>query len=908
MSKKKKRPAKAGKSPVASTKPVKNAKPVILPPQLQHHFNQALAHHKAGQLQEAANGYAQVLHHEPKHADSMHLLGLVFQAAGNLEQAREHIAGAIKLNPGVDAYHFNYGVVQQTAEQLVDAITAYRNVLRINPRHSQSWENLGVALQDTGDSPGAIKAFERALALSPHSVIALKNLGTLHFRYGNTRQSLDYFNRALEIDPANADLRLKQSGSLLRLGQLEEGWNAYNARFNAEDYRRFNPVFSMGVRHAEKSDLSNCVVAVHSEQGLGDEIMFASCIPDLIEMNARFILHCDPRLKSLYQRSFEGVEVVDSREGLAARVDCHLPIGELPRFYRDDDAAFPGTAYLFAEAERRASWRERLNQQSGRLKIGFSWRGGVEGRSAEARHIDFTHWRTLVSGCDATFVNLQYNTSDVERQQLNELGTNVVHYEDLDAFHDIENLAALVSELDLIISADNATVHLAGALGVPTWVLLPMGPERRWTDGRDRSLWYSSVRMLRQPGDSWSTVFAQMTTDLQRVQVGHPSPSVDREAVPDTPAKREESAGRRLLLINDTSDWYHWGCSGTSLALHHGFRERGYQVEGLPISQTANLIGLPPLAEVDQEQAFLRFRDTHPDICARIAAADVIVINGEGSLHGASATSLGLLYLAKIAKGRFGKPVHVVNHSVYPPAPEHSAALSSLYASVYGELDTIAIREPQSLAALQVLGCSGEQSFDCLPLFIDSVRHELAPAGDADGAAKACRRIVIAGSVVWQQSLGEGFFTEVTNWIQQGRTVELLLGASAYQAGDDVLFARMLVNRCPGVRVKIAQSELEWLAAINDADALVSGRFHHTIAAACLKTPVIVFASNTPKVLGLVEALSLHNALVPSDADARTTLSAALLKLEADPSLFVIDDDTHWRVLSLAQKNFDIFR
>ncbi|MDX1505675.1 MAG: tetratricopeptide repeat protein, partial [Spongiibacter sp.] len=142
MSKKKKRPAKAGKSPVASTKPVKNAKPVILPPQLQHHFNQALAHHKAGQLQEAANGYAQVLHHEPKHADSMHLLGLVFQAAGNLEQAREHIAAAIKLNPGVDVYHFNMGVALQTADQLLEAITAYNNAVSLNPGYRQAYENL----------------------------------------------------------------------------------------------------------------------------------------------------------------------------------------------------------------------------------------------------------------------------------------------------------------------------------------------------------------------------------------------------------------------------------------------------------------------------------------------------------------------------------------------------------------------------------------------------------------------------------------------------------------------------------------------------------------------------------------------------------------------------------------------
>lgn len=899
-----KKPKKSGK------RNIKNA--VVLPPELQAVFNQALAYHQQGQLQQAVDGYSQILSREPNHPDSLHLVGLIFQSSGDLLQAQEYIQRAIKLNPKVAGYQYNHGVVLQGLEKHSEAVEAYRLAIRLKPDYAQAYENLGVALQDLDNIKAALPAYEQALKLNPKSQIALKNLGTLYFKIGKTPESLQHFGKALALNPADPELHMKRSGSLLRMGQWTEGWQEYRWRYSAPTFLENNPVRSFGLPHAEMNKIANQRVLINCEQGLGDEVMFASCVNDFAEHAGQCTLECDPRLVQMFTRSFPSVSVVAKNSFDASTLDCRISAGDLPHYVRKNDADFRGAAYLCADTELRGAWRERLSALSQPLKIGFSWRGGAETRAVAARSIDLKYWKPLFKSLNANFVNLQYRTSPQELAELAEIaGDTLCHFDDLDAFNDIEALAALISELDLVISADNATVHLAGALGVPVWILLPEGPERRWVDGRDDSVWYNSARLFRSSATGsagWGNIFKGVIGQCNDLEPKALSDLdfYDQDVGNRCSVSQCGSTGlpKLALLLNDTSDWYHWGCSGTSLAIHAALRERNYVVKGVPIARTCQLQGLPnSFEDFELDGAYLRFQSANAQLCNQLAAADVVVINGEGSLHGQNATALGLLYLAYIAKSRFGKFVQLINHSCYPDdgLGNKESPLVNLYVQVYRQLDFIAIREGVSLRQMSALGLKCQQSFDCLPLFIDA-------SGIEPNTLLAGGPVVLAGSVIWQQSMGAEIVDFVKTLHASGRRIQLLLGASAHMAADDISFAQWIQAQAPGcAELCFAATEAEWLSVIGNASVLISGRFHHSIAAAFLGTPFVVCESNTPKIGGLLEMLQMPDATVPQGDGLSERLMAMLAEREKVPSGFILKSEVRNSLLAAARNNFSQF-
>lgn len=901
-----KNPKKSGK------KNIKNA--VVLPPELQSVFNQALAHHQQGQLQQAVDGYSQVLSHEPNHPDSLHLVGLIFQSSGDLLQAQEYIQRAIKLNPKVAGYHYNHGVVLQGLEKHSEAVEAYRLAIRLKPDYAQAYENLGVALQDLDNLKAALPAYQQALALNSKSLIVLSNLGTLYFKNGKTEESLALFNRAIALDPANQDLHVKRSDSLLRMGKWKEGWSEYRWRFNAPTFLEHNMVRTIGLPHGDFGRISEQRVLITCEQGLGDEIMFASCFNDVIPKVNVCVLECDSRLLGLFSRSFPSAKVVAKAKYDANNLDCYISAGDLPQYFRRRDTEFNGKAYLVAAPTPRHVWRDRLATLPLRLNIGFSWRGGAGSRAINARSIELKYWKSLFKNIEANFINLQYLTTDDDIATLKSLGgERVTHFDDLDAFNDIDALAGLISELDLVISADNATVHLAGALGIPAWVILPEGPERRWTDGRDDSVWYDSVRLYRSSvtgSDGWVAVFKEVTNrvaewaagELNRRQLCDINLLPRAASEPLSNGKSTIAAeSRPALLLNDTSAWYHWGCSGTSLALHRELRSLGLRVRGIPITRSNNLLGLPSSLEgFDLDSAFDEFTKHNPSLVQEVANADIVVVNGEGSLHGGSIAAIGLLYLCYIAKMRFQKNVQIINHSCYPDLQDASgkSLISQLYAKVYRVLDYIAIREPRSLNALKSIGIGAVQSFDSLPLFIEE-------SGVAQNRLSGAGPVVLAGSVVWQQSMGAALLSFIRQLTDNRRRVQLLVGSSAHIAADDVVFARWLQTEMPGrVELCFTATEAEWLSVIANASVLVSGRFHHSIAAAFLGTPFIVCESNTPKISGLLEMLEMPEAVAKQGDSLSERLMAMLVEREKVPSDFVLSLEVRNGLLAAARNNF----
>jgi len=870
--------------------------------------------HQRGNVRQAATLYGTILSVDANHTDALHLLGVLAHASGDYAAACDLIGRAAVTNPQIPQYHFNHGVSLQAMRRHAEAAAEYRAALAIAPTNRQALENLGVALQDLGDSNAAADAYREALLLDPGSAIANQNLGTLLGNLGDTDAARAHFARALARHPAYGDAHTKNAWMLLLEGNFEDGWKEYEWRVHAETFTANNPIRVVPYPRWDGSPLDGKTILINPEQGIGDEIMFASCYSEVIAAAEHVVIECDPRLAELLARSFPEATVLAAERSSDFRwsaalpaIDWRIPAGSLPRFYRSTLESFgAGSPYLRPDPALQAAWRERVATLAGPLTVGLSWRGGRDPRSGAARSVALQEWLPILRSTGATFVNVQYGDhaaeiESVEREHRVRLHT----LEGIDALRNVDEFVALLSVLDLVISIDNSTVFMAAAVGTRVWALLPSSGEWRWLKERSTSPWYGAATLFRQRGrglPAWRDLLAEVGRRLQQVRQCPPLTN-DLVAVPTAPrpSRRAAARGGSAVFLNDSSHWYHYGCSCTSLAIHAELRSRWGAVRSVPIQRLTRLKHLPTtVAAFDDDETFSAFSVEYGDVLATLASGDAVYVNGEGALHGLGPQALGLLYLMYAASTRLGKPVHLINHSCFPDdtaEPSNSSAFA-LYKKVYEALAFVAVREGISARLVDQMGVRATASFDCLPLFVERHFHRRGPS--------QARQVLIAGSVSWG---GSDVVPELARYIERirsaGYAVKVLIGANAYLAADDFLFVDALHSECgQSIELLNATSELEWLATIAESSLLVCGRFHHTIAAAFLDTPCIVMESNTPKIDGMLRMLGLNTFLSvrqPSLSDALYTRSLEYL---ANPGDVAVSHATKAQILDLGRTNF----
>ncbi|MGE3536952.1 MAG: tetratricopeptide repeat protein [Candidatus Tectimicrobiota bacterium] len=445
-------------------------------------LSQALQYHMRGQLSQAERLYRTALRWDPTCPEAHHNLGVVYQGQGHTEAALQCYQEAIRLQPDYAAAHYNAGVLWQARGHYEAAVQAYQHTLRLQPDFRAAYHNLGVLWQEQGAHQQALAAYEQALRLDPDDVEA-------------------QWNRAL--------LWLAQ-------GRLAEGWRAYEWRWRGLHSARHWPM-----PRWDGSPLQGQTILVWAEQGLGDEILFASCLPDLLEQAGHCVLECDPRLAPLFTRSFPGATVQGSPRQASpdwlAQVppaDVQLPSGSLPGYLRPGLQAFPGRAgYLRPDALRQAHYQARLAQLGPGLKVGIAWRSRAH--RAESHYTRLQQWRPLCTLSGVHLINLQYDDTTAECVQAQQQwGVSLHTWEDLDVFNDLDGLAALMAALDLVIAPETSVAALAGALGTPVWRLTPYG--NSWTAlGTAHSPWFPSMRVYCQPQPgAWDALLATVATDL----------------------------------------------------------------------------------------------------------------------------------------------------------------------------------------------------------------------------------------------------------------------------------------------------------------------------------------------------------------------------------------------------------
>ena len=445
-------------------------------PDVTQQLRHAVNLHQRGDAEAALRIYRQVLAREPDNVVAQHFLGVIHYQRGELADALPLLERAVELRGNEPEFHNNLGLALVAAGREADAIAAYRSALALKPGHAMAWSNLGLALQACNEVAAAIAAFRRALAL----------------------------------DPGLAQARWNLSLALLLDGAFEEGWREYDARLSLPELERRRPQYP-GPRW-DGSPPHGKTLLLYPEQGIGDALLFARFVAPLAALGARCLLVCSDVLAPLLA-SVPGVAQVVRDGGPLPAYDAHSPLLSLPRLLGTTGDTIPATVpYLAVPESARAAARAALSRFPGRRKVGLAWAGNPRNPDDRNRSIALAHLVPLFDVSGVSWFSLQHGERAAQLAETP--GANAVVPLAPDAT--LLDTAALVAELDLVISVDTSIAHLAGALAKPTWVLLCFAADWRWRLGRDDSAWYPTMRLFRQQAArDWPPVVERVAAALR---------------------------------------------------------------------------------------------------------------------------------------------------------------------------------------------------------------------------------------------------------------------------------------------------------------------------------------------------------------------------------------------------------
>ena len=470
-----------------------------------------------GRPAEAEASYREALRLRPNFPEVHNNLGNVLCALGRLAEAEASYREALRLRPNYPDAHSNLGNALYDLGRPAEAEASFREALRLRPNYPDAHSNLGAALRDLGRPAEAEASFREALRLRPNFPEAHSNLGAALRELGRPAEAEASYREALRLRPNFPEAHNNLGHALLLVGRFEEGWTEYEWRWKTKWLSSSDRDFSAPLWRGEA--IGDRAILLHAEQGLGDTLQFCRYAP-LMVCNAGIILEVQAPLVRLLSR-LPGVREVVARGDRLPPFDLHCPLMSLPRAFGTTLDTIPAaTPYLSADPKLAANWQERLIGLGG-LRIGLVWAGRRRLNFPAAAAIDRRRSIALkalapfgdVSG--VSFVSLQ---KDGPAAQAADPPNGLRLHDFTTDLHDFEDTAALIVNLDLVISVDTSVAHLVGALGKPVWLLNRFDTDWRWLLNRDDSPWYPTLRQFRQasPGD-WDSAVCAARDALQRL-------------------------------------------------------------------------------------------------------------------------------------------------------------------------------------------------------------------------------------------------------------------------------------------------------------------------------------------------------------------------------------------------------
>jgi FkbM family methyltransferase len=474
-----------------------------------------------GRYDEAATHCRRALSLQPAYAEAHNNLGIALKGQGQLDEAIVHYQEALRLRPDYAEAHNNLGLAFAERDDRQAAMSSYQDALRLKPNYAEAHYNLGLVLAKSEKLDEAIDCYRRALWLKPDHAESHYVLGVALAAQAKPEEAVRCYEQALWYKPDYADAHFALGVAHLSLGNFEQGWPGYGWRSLCQ---RHIPRWSFSQPSWDGSPLEGRPILLYTEQGLGDTLQFIRYAPMVQQRGGRVSVWCPPEAVSLLA-SCRGVEDLIT-EVSADWSGTHASLLSLPRILRTTLATIPAEVpYLSADAQRVEHWRREIEtllpakwkKTYPKVRVGIAWQGSPKHPQDRKRSVPLRSFAPLAQLPGVRLISLQVGPGTEQLQDLRgefsviDLGSRFDTTSIMDA-------AAAVTLLDVVITVDSAIAHLAGALGIRVWVLLPYVPDWRWLLHREDSPWYPSMRLFRQkePGD-WEEVIARLRPALMEI-------------------------------------------------------------------------------------------------------------------------------------------------------------------------------------------------------------------------------------------------------------------------------------------------------------------------------------------------------------------------------------------------------
>ncbi len=516
----------------------------LRPDHAESYFYRGNAFKELGQFEEVVANYNQTIALNPDYAEAYSNRGNALQELKEFEAAVLDYEMAVALRPDFAEAFFNRGNALQKLNQLEDSVLSYDKAVALKPDYAEVYFNRGLSLHKLQQLDLSGQSFKRAIALKPDFPEAHYNYACILEELQFMEAAVDSYDRAITLKPDYADaycnrghafqkmnrydlaissyhkaITLNQnlaeaywnkSLALLSIGDFTDGWELYEWRWKLENFTSPKRVFPWPLWLGNES-LKGKTILLHSEQGLGDSIQFSRYTNLVADLGARVILEVEEPLASLFEE-LPGVSTFVVKGSPIPACDYHCPLMSLPLAFKTEVSSVPySEQYLRSKKSKVQYWKKRLGKKR-QPRVGLVWSGSVALKNDKNRTILLADLLShLPVGLD--YVSLQKEVREIDRAALDSHTPTITHFgEELKDFTDT---AALCELMDVVISVDTSVAHLSGALGRPTWVLLPYCPDWRWMLDRDDSPWYQSVKLYRQSeSGEWSSVFGHVNTEL----------------------------------------------------------------------------------------------------------------------------------------------------------------------------------------------------------------------------------------------------------------------------------------------------------------------------------------------------------------------------------------------------------
>jgi tetratricopeptide (TPR) repeat protein len=477
------------------------------------HFHLGNALSRQRRWEEAVTCYRRALQLNPADPQTLNNLGTILVELTKVDEAVACYHEALRLRPDYGRAYSNLATAYCEQNKYEEAVECCRRALQFDPHSPEVLNTLGSALLELRSAEEALVPLQRALQLKPDFAGAHYNRGAATLDLGKPEEALDCFRQAIRCDPTHATAHMSLGMVLLLLGRFEEGWAEYEWRWKSKEFldRGFTQPRWDG------KPLDGKTILLHVEQGLGDTLQFIRYALLLKKLGGKVIAECQPSLLKILRRTPGIDQFVAAGEPLPT-FDAHAPYMSLPLLFGTTAVTVPAELpYVFADRALVERWREDLGAIPG-FKIGIHWQGNPKNKKDRRRSFPLVLLKPLAQTPGVKLISLQKGPG---LEQLQQAGA-ALDIVDLSARLDVTSgpfmdTAAIMKNLDLVVTSDSAAAHLAGALGVPVWVALPFIPDSRWQLNRSDCPWYPTMHLFRQPrpGD-WESVFAEMAGEMGR--------------------------------------------------------------------------------------------------------------------------------------------------------------------------------------------------------------------------------------------------------------------------------------------------------------------------------------------------------------------------------------------------------